>query len=152
MPTVSRTFTVKPPPKVVLGYLEDFSHAQQWDPGTQHCTRIGADPVGVGTQWHNKSKILGVSTELEYTLLESKGDRVVFEGKNKSSTTVDTIVVTPAQSGSRIEYRADLRMHGLSVLATPMMKLVFEKLAGDTESQMIKVLNDLPADEVNNQR
>ncbi|CAN5868229.1 SRPBCC family protein [soil metagenome] len=143
MPTVSRTFTVEAAPRQVLDYLKDFSHAEAWDPGTQRCTRIDAGPVVVGARWHNESKIFGVSTELEYTLTEATEDRVVFEGVNKSATSVDTIVVTPAQSGATISYRADLTMHGLGALASPAMKLVFEKLAGDTEDQLTKVLNAL---------
>lgn len=146
MPTVSRTFTVETPPRQVLDYLKDFSHAEAWDPGTQTCTRIGAGPVAVGSRWHNTSKIFGVSTELDYTLKEATDDRVVFEGVNDSATSVDTIVVTAAESGSQISYRADLTMHGLGVLASPAMKLVFEKLAGDTEDQMTEVLNALAAD------
>ncbi len=35
-------------------------------------------------------------------------------------------------------------MHGAAKLATPIMKLEFEKLAGDTEKQMTEVLNGLP--------
>ncbi|AQA05387.1 polyketide cyclase [Mycobacterium sp. MS1601] len=143
MPTVSRTFTVSIPPAQVLEYLKDFANAEHWDPGTQRCTRLDSGPVVVGSRWHNESKIFGVSTELEYTLKEVSSDRVVFEGNNKSSTTVDTIVVTAAPEGAQISYQADLTMRGAGKLADPAMKLIFEKLAGDTEAQMTSALNGL---------
>ena len=146
MPTVSRSFTVEAPPRRVLNYLKDFSHAEAWDPGTQRCTRIDSGPVTVGSRWHNESKIFGVSTELDYALKEATTDRVVFEGNNKSATSVDTIIVTPSGSGSRVSYRADLKMHGLGVVASPVMKVLFEKIAGETKDQMTEVLNALPAD------
>ena len=145
MPSVSRTFTVTPSPTVVLDYLKDFSHAEEWDPGTESCTREGAGPIGVGTTWHNVSKIAGVTAELTYTLKEVSHDRVVLVGENDSATSTDTIVVVASGGGgSEITYTADLEMHGLAVLAAPAMKLVFEKVATDTEKQMTEVLNRLP--------
>lgn len=146
MPTVSRTFTVQAAPRQVLEFLKDFSNAEAWDPGTQRCTRIDSGPVTVGSRWRNVSKIFGVTTELAYSLKEATTDRVVFEGENKSATSIDTIIVTPTASGSRISYRAVLKMHGLGVLASPLMKVLFERLAEATEDQMTKVLNALPAD------
>jgi carbon monoxide dehydrogenase subunit G len=76
-------------------------------------------------------------------LRELTESRLVFEGTNKSATSTDTIVVTPAQGGAQLDYRADLEMHGPAKLMSPAMKLVFEKLAGETETQMTKVLNSL---------
>jgi carbon monoxide dehydrogenase subunit G len=145
MPTVSRTFTVTAAPTQVLAYLQDFANAKEWDPGTQTCSRIDDGPVVVGSRWHNVSKIAGVSTELTYVLKESTDSRLVFEGTNKSATSTDTIVVTPAEGGATIAYRADLAMHGLAVLMSPVMKVLFEKIAGDTENQMTEVLNSLAA-------
>ena len=43
--------------------------------------------------------------------------------------------------------RADLEMHGFAKLLNPVMKLVFEKLANDTEKQMTTALNGLLARE-----
>lgn len=143
MPSVSRTFTVTAAPKQVLDYLKDFANAEEWDPGTQTCTRIDDGPVTIGSSWRNVSKIVGVTAELKYVLRELTESRLVFEGTNKSATSTDTIVVTPAQGGAQLDYRADLEMHGPAKLMSPAMKLVFEKLAGDTETQMTKVLNSL---------
>ncbi len=145
MPTVERTFTVTSPPQRVLSYLKDFANAEEWDPGTQSCTRIDSGPLRVGSRWRNVSKILGVSTELEYVLKEATDTKLVFEGRNDSATSTDTIVVTTAPDGAKISYRADLTMHGLAVVTAPAMKLLFEKIAGDTKKQMTEVLNNLPA-------
>lgn len=143
MTTTSRTFTVTPSPQVVLDYLEDFSHAEEWDPGTVSCQQIGDGPVQIGTQWHNTSKIAGNETELVYTLLERTEDRVVLKGENEQATATDTITVLPHETGSEITYTAELEMHGVAKLATPVMKLVFEKLGNDTEEDMVQVLNRL---------
>ena len=144
MPTVSRTFRVDPAPATVLDYLKDFSRAQEWDPGTEQCTQTSPGPVVVGTRWHNVSKIMGVTTELDYELTELSEGGLTFVGRNDSATSTDSISVTPDGSGSQITYTADLDMHGAATLAAPAMKLVFEKLANDTEEQMTAVLNRLP--------
>ena len=141
MPSVPRSFVVRPAPGVVIDYLKDFSNAEEWDPGTESCTRIGDGPVAVGAKWHNTSKIAGVTTELEYELTELTDSRIVLVGRNDSATSTDTITVLPSGEGSEITYHADLDMHGLANLAAPAMKLVFEKLANDTEEQLTRALD-----------
>lgn len=145
MPTVSRTFTVTPAPWVVLDYLADFTNAEQWDPGTESCTRNDPGPVVVGATWHNVSKVAGVKTELTYTLQRMSSDTLVFVGQNKGATSTDTITVLPDGTGSKLTYQAVLEMHGASALLSPAMKLIFEKVASDTERQLTQVLNALPA-------
>jgi carbon monoxide dehydrogenase subunit G len=143
MPSVARTFTVAAPPSRVVDYLKDFGNAEQWDPGTQTCTRTDSGPIAEGATWHNVSKIVGVTAELDYTLTALSNRTLVFVGKNESSTSVDTITVDAQGAGSVITYRADLEMKGAAKLLSPAMKLVFEKLANDTEKQMTAVLNDI---------
>ena len=143
MPSVSRTFSVDAPQSAVVGYLKDFANAVEWDPGTQTCTRTDSGPLAAGATWHNVSNIFGVTAELTYVLREVADDKVVFVGTNKSSTSTDTISVVPDGAGSQLTYRADLEMNGAAKLLNPVMKLVFEKLANDTEKQMTTVLNGL---------
>lgn len=143
MTTVSRTFTVEPAPDVVVPYLADFGHAEQWDPGTERCTRIDDGPVRVGSSWHNTSKIAGISTELTYTLEQLSAGQVVLVGRNDTATSTETIDITPDGTGSRITYTNDLEFKGAAKLAAPLGKVVFEKLGNDTERQLTDVLNGL---------
>lgn len=143
MTTVSRTFTVTPPPQVVIDYLKDFSNAEEWDPGTEKCTRLDAGPVQVGSRWHNESKIAGVSTELVYELSELTYERIVLVGINDTATSTDTITVLPHEGGSEVTYEAVIEMQGAAKLAAPLVKVVFEKIGSDTEDDMTRVLNGL---------
>ena len=147
MPTVSRTFSVSAPPDHVVDYLQDFANAEQWDPGTQKCTRIDSGPLAEGASWHNVSNIFGVTAELTYKLTMLSRRKLVFVGKNKSSTSVDTITVDADGAGSVLTYEADLEMNGLAKLLNPVMKLAFEKLANDTEKQLTTVLDKLETKE-----
>ncbi|GAB2609440.1 SRPBCC family protein [Kribbella endophytica] len=143
MPAVSRTFTVDATPEVVVPYLADFGNAEQWDPGTERCTRNDDGPVKVGASWHNTSKIAGVSTELTYTLEGLAGNRVVLVGRNDTATSTETIEVTPRGTGSSITYTNTIDFQGAAKLANPLAKLVFEKVGNDTEKQLTDVLNAL---------
>ena len=146
MTTVSRTFDVDPAPATVIDYLKDFGNAEEWDPGTESCTRIDSGPVVVGSSWHNVSKIAGISTELTYTLRTLTDDTIVLTGHNDTADTTDTITVVPSPDGpgSRITYEAVIEMSGAAKLADPLVKLVFEKIGSDTEDDMTTVLNRLP--------
>ncbi|WP_374454508.1 SRPBCC family protein [Nocardioides sp.] len=145
MTTVSRTFDVRPAPDLVIDYLKDFSNAEDWDPGTESCTRIDSGPVQVGSRWHNTSKIAGVSTELDYTLEQLTDDTIVLVGRNDTATSTDTITVVPNPdgAGSRITYEAVIELSGAAKIADPIMKIVFEKIGSDTEDDMTTVLNRL---------
>ncbi|SEF24465.1 Polyketide cyclase / dehydrase and lipid transport [Amycolatopsis pretoriensis] len=143
MTTVSRTFAVDPAPDVVVPYLADFGHAEQWDPGTQRCVREDPGPVRVGSSWHNTSKIAGIGTELTYTLEQLTDDRVVLVGRNDTATSTETIEVVPSGTGSSITYTNELEFKGVAKLAAPLGKVVFEKLGDDTERQLTEVLNGL---------
>jgi carbon monoxide dehydrogenase subunit G len=141
--TVSRTFDVDAAPEVVVPYLADFSHAEQWDPGTVRCVRNEDGPVAVGATWHNTSKIAGISTELTYTLEQLSADHIVLVGRNDTATSTENIEVSPNGSGSTITYTNEVQFNGAAKLATPLVKLVFEKLGNDTERRLVQTLNGL---------
>jgi carbon monoxide dehydrogenase subunit G len=145
MTVVERAFVVSATPDVVIDYLRDFGNTNEWDPGTQLTTRIGSGPIEVGTTWHNESKVLGRTTELTYSLVAAESDKLVFTGHNDGATATDTITVRPVDGGTEVTYHADLELHGLAKLATPVMKIEFEKLGNEVAARLTEVLNQLPA-------
>lgn len=140
---ITRTFQVAVDPQSAVDFLKDFSNAEHWDPGTQSCRRIGNGPIGVGARWHNKSKLIFIPTELEYVLVELTDTKVVLRGENDSAVSVDNITVQPSPSGSTITYRAQVTFKGLAKIGELPMKLIFQKLARDTVSQMARTLQAL---------
>ncbi|CRK53452.1 Polyketide cyclase / dehydrase and lipid transport [Rhodococcus sp. RD6.2] len=146
MTRVSRTFTVTAAPAPALRYLADFSNAETWDPGTVRCTRLDEGPVRVGSQWHNETKIAGVGTQLTYTLEEWTADRVVLVGHNDTATSTETIVARPDPRGAELTYTNEVEMRGMAKLASPAIKLVFEKIGADLERQLTEALDVLPGD------
>ncbi|WP_027346451.1 SRPBCC family protein [Hamadaea tsunoensis] len=133
---ISRTFAVDKPPETVVAYLADFANATEWDPGTVRCTKVSAGPVQVGSTWTNVSKVLGRQTELTYRLTRLEADRVTLVGTNKTATSTDDITVRPSSNGSEITYDATIEFHGIANLATPFLKIEFERLGTATEESM----------------
>jgi carbon monoxide dehydrogenase subunit G len=138
--SVSRTFAVDKPVQVVIDYLKDFSNAEQWDPGTQSCTRIDSGPVRVGSSWHNVSKVLGRETELTYRLQTLEPGHLTLVGSNDTATSTDDILVRPLGTGSEITYHANIELHGAAKLATPVIKVEFERLGSATEKKLIEAI------------
>jgi carbon monoxide dehydrogenase subunit G len=145
MSTVSRTFNVEVAPEIVLAYLADFAHAEQWDPGTVRCVRIDDGPVTVGSRWHNTSKIMGTSTELTYTLDQLTDERIVLVGHNDTATSTEEIEVAPDGNASRITYTNKVQFNGAAKLASPLAKVLFEILGSGLVKQLVETLNALSA-------
>lgn len=57
-------------------------------------------------------------------------------------TPTDTITVVPREAGSEVTYEAAIKMDAAK-LASPIIKLVFEKVGNDTGDDMVRVLNGL---------
>lgn len=143
MITISRTFTVAAPVRAVLAYLRDLGNTAEWD--GRRTTRVGAGPVAVGARWLGESRILGIRTELTYTLVEADGDRLVFAGRSEGAGSTETVTVRPAPDGSEVTYRVDLEVHGLAKLAAPVLRMELEKLGTASAGRLTTVLNGLAA-------
>ena len=143
MIVVERTLAVTAAPGPVLGYLTDFGHTAEWDPAVQRADRNDAGPLQPGANWHQVAKILGVTTELTCTLVTAEPGRLVFHGRNEGATRTDTVTVRHTATGSEVTYRVELEMHGLAKLATPVLKMEFEKLGTASAAALTGALNRL---------
>ena len=144
MVDVSRTFTVRQPREVVVAYLRDFAHAEQWDPGTVECTQEDDGPIALGTRWHNKTKLYGISTELTYELTRDDPDHIVFSGSNKTATTSDDLSFADKGDGTTsVTYRALVEFHRFGFIGEPLFGFIFGKLADSVPEKMTSVLEKL---------
>src|SRR5690242_11102622 len=122
MATIQRVLTVGRPVETVFGYLADFEHTNEWDPGTVRTTRLDGGG-GVGTTYRNISRFNGRETELTYTVVEvSSPERLRFRGVNKTVTASDTITLRPVGPGeTELTYLAEFEFHGVARLAVPFL-------------------------------
>ena len=145
MIVVERTFTVAATPAAALSYLTDFANTQEWDRAAQRTVRNDAGPLVPGATWRQVCRIFGITAELTYTLVEAAAGRLVFHGRNEGATCTDTVTVRPAAGGAEVTYRVELEMHGLAKLATPVMKIEFEKLGTESAARLSQALSRLSA-------
>jgi carbon monoxide dehydrogenase subunit G len=141
MPVTERTFDVAAPVPIAVDYLKDFGNAEEWDPGTQTCTRQDTGPIAVGATWRNVSKIVGKETELAYTLEAMSDDHLTFVGKNKTATATDDISFATVAGRTRITYRSDIEFHGLAKVAGPLLAPKFESLGDETQARLTAILD-----------
>ncbi|MGK5684851.1 SRPBCC family protein [Actinoplanes sp. URMC 104] len=146
MIVVERTLAVDVAPGLALGYLTDFANTAAWGPAVRQTTRNGAGPIVPGSSWHQVCRILGITTELTYTLVLAEPGRLVFQGRNEGATCLDEVTVRPAGTGSEVTYRVELEMHGLAKLATPVIKMELEKLGAAGAAALTEALNRLAPD------
>jgi carbon monoxide dehydrogenase subunit G len=141
---VERTFTVARPPEVVFDYLADFTHTNEWDPGTIDTERVSGDG-GVGTTYSNVSQFLGRTVELTYETVElERPTRLVFRGNSGDTWTTDTMTFTAAGAGTSIHYRADFVFPTASAILMSMFgRRKLEKLADETVALMQETLESL---------
>ena len=86
MDPVTAHVVIDRPREEVFDYLADFTHTNEWDPGTVETTRTSGDG-GVGTTYANTSEFMGRRTDLVYeTLVHERPGRLQFRGTNKSAT------------------------------------------------------------------
>ncbi|WP_042434713.1 SRPBCC family protein [Streptacidiphilus anmyonensis] len=142
--TVERSFRVDASRSAVAAYLEDFTHTQQWDPGTVACRRLDVGPIAVGARWENTSRFRGRETTLHYRLLIRRPERLVFRGENRTVQATDDIAILPNGPGSLITYRATLRFKRVFRLAEPLLRGAFDELADAVQARLPEVLETLP--------
>lgn len=138
---VERTFSVPRPVDEVFAYLGDFTHTNEWDPGTKNTERTCGDG-GLGTRYHNVSEFMGREVELDYeTITYEVPSKVQFRGTNATATATDSMTFTPDGGGTSIHYRADFEFGPvLRVLAPVLIGRKLDKLADETVEQIQRSL------------
>ena len=84
-----------------------------------------------------------MTIELTYCLAAAESDKLVFIARNEGAALTDTITVRPVDAGTEVTYHVDLEMHGLAKLATPVLRIEFEKLGDEVATRLTGVLNHL---------
>ncbi len=143
MLSAHRSFLTTSAPDVVYAYLSDFTHAEEWDPGTVECTRVDGDG-GVGTRYRNVSSFLGRKTELEYVAAELTAPTLVhFAGHNEQFEGHDRIRLEASGGGTQVTYDAEFSFKGASLVAVPLVALYLPVLANKTVKQLKQSLDRL---------
>lgn len=143
MPSIERTITVDKPLELVWEFLSDFTNTEQWDPPTVSTVRTRGDG-GVGTVYHNVSKILGHEAEVEYTVTEHHAPVLLkLRGTATGLELEDTIRLEASGAQVTVTYTADFEPQGAAKLVEPLLPLGLKKLGDDAASRLHEVLSGL---------
>ncbi len=145
MPSVERTVTTDQPLSKVWEYLSDFRTTEEWDPPTVTTTRTGGDG-GVGTTYHNVSKLLGSEQEVDYVVTQYDVEKTFqLEGDAGSIKLCDTITFEPTGTGTgtSVTYHAQFSPEGAAKLAEPLMPAALKVLADKVAASMQERLDRL---------
>ena len=144
MITVTRTVRTDTPLEKAWGFLKDFASAEQWDPGTVSCRRLGDGPIDVGTRYENVSEFRGRRTTLQYEVTRFEvARRLVLRGENKTVQSVDDMTFSGSTTGTEVTYTAEFTFKGKLRLAEPLLRRPLSKLADDAEAGLQKALDAL---------
>jgi uncharacterized protein YndB with AHSA1/START domain len=143
MPSVERTVTTDQPIAKVWAYLSDFRNTEEWDPPTVTTTRTSGDG-GVGTTYHNVSKLLGSEQEVDYVVTEYAVEQTLqLEGDAGSIKLLDTITFESTGTGTSVTYHAEFSPEGAAKLAEPLMPVALKILADKVAASMEEKLAQL---------
>jgi uncharacterized protein YndB with AHSA1/START domain len=141
---LQRTVSTPASPEAVFAYLSDFTHTEEWDPGTVRTERVSGDG-GVGTTYHNVSTFNGRETELRYEVTDFRPDTTfALRGENKTVVAHDTMEITPTTgAGTQVTYTAEFEFKGLAKLAVPFIGGAMKKLGDEAEQGLRDALAKL---------
>jgi carbon monoxide dehydrogenase subunit G len=130
-------------PAQVFAYLSDFTHTNEWDPGTVHTELVSGDG-GVGTTYLNTSSFMNRETELTYVVQTHEPDRLfALRGENKTVVAHDSMEIAPLGDGSRVTYTADFAFKGIAKYVAPLLKPALKKLGDEAEEGLRTALTKL---------
>lgn len=125
----------------VFGYVTDFSHIQDWDPGVVSSIKTAAGRPGTGTTFDLVLRFGPFRPQMTYTIIAyTPNSRVVLKGRADSFMATDTIDFSATETGTRIDYQADIEFFGVQKhvkrILTPMIKSAGKKAMQGLEKRL----------------
>ena len=122
MPRHHATFPVPNPVDDAFAFVQDFRNAARWDPQVTVAEKVTPGPIEVGSRFVLRSRFLGMTIQLPYTMVELETNRrLVLAGKNWLFTYRDEITFASEGEGSRLTYDATLSLRGLLAIGNPIL-------------------------------
>jgi carbon monoxide dehydrogenase subunit G len=116
-------------PEDAFAYVADYTNAVAWDPSIVSAQRLDDGPIREGSQFRVVVAFFGRHIELTYTIeRHAPPTEVVLVGTGKSVESRVTIVVKTAGDGSRVDYRARLRLKGAMRMLDKGLQLPFTSM------------------------
>jgi carbon monoxide dehydrogenase subunit G len=143
MPLLHETIETRLHPQAAFDFIADFANASTWDPGTATSRRMDDGPIRVGSNFDLGVRMMGSVRPMAYRIVELEpGRRVVLAGSGSGVEATDTISFEPSPTGTRIDYRADIRLTGWRRVLAPLAGGAFARLAREARDGMQRTLDE----------
>jgi hypothetical protein len=127
-------------------YIADFVTSAEWDPGVAWAERLDDRPVGLGSRYRLGVRMGRRVAPMEYVITGyERPGRVVLTGHGSGVSAVDDIRFAATETGSRVDYRADIRLTGLLRLVQPFLGRAFASIATNAADGMRRALAERAA-------
>lgn len=125
-----------------FAFVADFANADVWDPGVASAERIDQGALGVGARYRLAVRMGGRVAPMDYEVTAFEPPRrVVLAGTGAGVVAEDEIVFEATADGTRIDYRADIRLRGVMRLAAPFAGGALSRIARDARDGMQRALD-----------
>jgi dehydrogenase/reductase SDR family protein 12 len=129
------------PVEDVFRYTSNFANIEQWDPGVTESVKLTPGPVGAGSRFRVFVRSGLSTTAMTYEIVEFESPhRVVLEGRGGNIHAVDTIVFTPTEEGTMVDYSADISLGGAAGLVEPLIGGLLERVGRNALAGLGKAL------------
>ena len=130
----------------VFDYVADFANSQEWDPGVAMAERLDDGPVGLGSRFQLGVRLGPRVAPMEYRIsVYEQPTRVVLVGSGSGVSAVDEIRLERLATGTRLDYRADIRLGGILRLVEPFLGATFAAIGRNAADGMERTLESQAA-------
>ena len=136
-----RQFYSAKPPEETLRLIADFRNLMSWDDSVQSV--IPRDEVfSQGAEYDVRVLFSGNPIEMVYTVTAYEpGVRAVLTGVAAKATAIDRIEVTATDTGTRIDYAAEIRLAFPFNLLDPVLAIGFKKTVDHAVEGLVRFLS-----------
>jgi uncharacterized protein YndB with AHSA1/START domain len=121
MPRAVATTTIKRPVEDVWAVVSDPTTTPKWRDSLLSVEKTSDEPTGVGSTFRGTGTMFGRHNQTEFTVAEFEADRTFAIATMTPFPLTITIVLEPAEDGTRVEMIADAEPRGFLKLAQPLM-------------------------------
>ncbi|WDP84927.1 MAG: SDR family NAD(P)-dependent oxidoreductase [Desulfobacter sp.] len=126
----------------VFDYTSDFSRIQEWDPGVISSKAVEPGRTGVGSVYDLKLKFGFFRPKIQYRVVEYQPNaKLVLKGRAESFTAMDTIQFQADNTGTRIDYQADIEFSGVGKYLEPCLVPILKQTGKDAIQGLERVLD-----------
>ena len=142
MTKLHETLETKLDREAAFAYVADWGQQAEWDPNTISARPIDDGGPVVGARYALEVRMGRRSVPMEYRITELvPPERVVLVGDGSGIWTEDAITFTETETGTRVDYEAEIKLSGLLGLVQPLLGRAFDGIAKGAVSGMKRELD-----------